>query len=674
MPTHDPIRRGLTEKRGALAAAASERQRKLTALQRAQDEREAARRTYRAGHETARRADAQVAQAREELNAARAAELEVRADLRERLLTLGDPTEAIAALEPEYPLLLFPVRLETRFVRFDTPVPVDGQLPCVGELRVRIYPDGLLCDSHEPLLSEEEIALGQAYWRAAWQAADELDAWTALVAKAGAPRAAWIVARCTPANHAAFPQRPGAPGGPLFANQETRPRGWQRTPVARLLPDRWIVDADTVRAVAEEEGNRYRVVSRPVIEPLAVTLALGRDDEGLGGDPRVSLADNLKVDPEIEWTFDFARAEQVGMAVRIPLVERDFTDGLVRVVAFGVKTSLAPDEATGEVQRLLDSHRYTRGLAFVPQGTPTNNTGSAASGYPPTDPRGTESFRVERGAPLTASGGDGALFMRALGLPQSAADHLAGADGAEQRRARAMAVALWPATMGYYLRQLLASEVDVPDHPADLDEATIEALRQHFITYVRGRGPFPAFRVGDIPYGLLPVAELPSQEPGSPFDSLSLEGHMRMILRSLSGYLVDAADLYAPHIGRTADALGDLMDTFRMHPSCREVYVRPAVGEETIDNLGGFMGGDVERIHEPIDITLPIDFGRPPPNEPPPGPPPPVDGAPAGPAVADLTLRSLLGLTSDFPDVITTPSQGGLDQPLPDGLTGGPDA
>jgi hypothetical protein len=518
----------------------------------------------------------------------------------------------------------------------------------VGELWVRIYPDGILCDSHEPLLSAEEVALGQEYWIDAWQAADESDAWTVLVAKCGAPRAAWIVTRCTPTNVANFPRTPG--GGldpaPAFAQQDTRPRGWQRLPVARLLPDRWIVAADPDRAVTEEERNRYRVEGRPIVEPLAVTLSVGSDDDGVN-DSRITLSDDLKVDPELQWSFDFACAEKVGMALRIPLTEDDFRDGFVRVVAFGVNTSLTPAAASGELEQLLDSHHYSRGLAFVPQGTPTNTTGSAPSGYPPPDPRAANSFRVERGAPLTSNGSDGANFARALGLPARVADHIAGAGGAERRRARAMALALWPATMGYYLRQLLRSEQDMPEHPFDLDEATIEAVRQHYITYVHGRGPYPAFRVGDVPYGLLPVSVLPQEEPGAAADPPGLDTQMRTIIRSLWGNLSMVADEFAPHVGRTDDPDQDLIDVFRMDASSREVYIRAALGEETVDNVGVFMGDEPGRIHEPIDITVPIDLG---------GPVLPGPGgipSPIGPGIAGLTLKGMLGLTDDFPDVIT---------------------
>jgi hypothetical protein len=49
---------------------------------------------------------------------------------------------------PTQPVVLFPVRLETRFF-----VQADGG----SELRVRVYPDNVHIDSHEPELTAEEL-------------------------------------------------------------------------------------------------------------------------------------------------------------------------------------------------------------------------------------------------------------------------------------------------------------------------------------------------------------------------------------------------------------------------------------------------------------------------------------------------------------------------------------
>jgi hypothetical protein len=90
----------------------------------------------------------------------------------------------------------------------------------------------------------------------------------------------------------------------------------------------------------------------------------------------------------------------------------DVVDGFDRLLVFGVKSSVTPDEASQGIAALLENHHYSRGLAFVPQGTPTNNTSDGPSAYPPADPDGTRSFAIERGAPLATPDSDGTAFRR----------------------------------------------------------------------------------------------------------------------------------------------------------------------------------------------------------------------------------------------------------------------
>jgi hypothetical protein len=58
------------------------------------------------------------------------------------------------------PLLLLPVRIETRFA--DTG---DG-----SELLIRVYPDQIMVNGHHPELTTAELAAGNAYWDALWHA------------------------------------------------------------------------------------------------------------------------------------------------------------------------------------------------------------------------------------------------------------------------------------------------------------------------------------------------------------------------------------------------------------------------------------------------------------------------------------------------------------------------
>ena len=64
---------------------------------------------------------------------------------------------------PARPLVLFPVRLETRFFP-----QADGS----SELRVRVYPDKVHIDSHEPELTADELTWGQHFWEQTWRAGE----------------------------------------------------------------------------------------------------------------------------------------------------------------------------------------------------------------------------------------------------------------------------------------------------------------------------------------------------------------------------------------------------------------------------------------------------------------------------------------------------------------------
>src|SRR5262245_45561197 len=97
----------------------------------------------------------------------------------------------------DLPLVLFPVRLETRFFTLASGV---------TELRVRIFPDKIHLDTHEHELTADEQTWGQHYWQQDWNAGNDTrartDAWRQLADRFGARRAAWIARVLTPTNAA----------------------------------------------------------------------------------------------------------------------------------------------------------------------------------------------------------------------------------------------------------------------------------------------------------------------------------------------------------------------------------------------------------------------------------------------------------------------------------------
>lgn len=455
---------------------------------------------------------------------------------------LGNRIEAdFQRLDARYPIALFPVRVETRF---------DHQN---SALLVRVYPDEILADAHDTSLTAEEQAMGARFWSESATIGAQ-SAWQHLLGTYRAPRAAWIV-RATD---------PGA-----IAPPTVRVNSWPRPVEAPLLPDRWI-------AVAELNGVEVgRAVSTPVLEPLALTL-----DVTAPTNQNVDISDGLglTLDPAVAWTVKYDLAVSAGMAFSMQLKAEALSGGIDRLLVFGVKSTIGPDGGATAIASLFDAHHYSRGWAFVPQGTPTNDSREIPSGYPPADPNGTVSFGVERSASLATVDGDGVAWARAFGLTADAVAHVAGADRTEQRSAAAMNRALFPATWGYYLDTMLAPAVSA---------STVSALREYLVDRVRARGPFPAFRVGGVPYGVLPASTL----SGWTSSGDGIETRLAPLLRAWR-VIWDSNISAAPHIGRSTDSDADLVDVLSMDASARAIRLRRVLGQEVQVNLLAMLGID----------------------------------------------------------------------------------
>jgi hypothetical protein len=510
--------------------------------------------------------------ARRALRDARVAERAARAAFVDELTAwLGpDPAVDVARLSAAYPIVLLPVRIETRFAA------LGGDGDRAGELRVRIYPDDIAADTHEPELTVEERAAGERFWTAAWDAAREQEAWAALLASPyPAPRAAWICRTTAPTNLAARPA-----GAPQFPDPPARAATWSRAGEARVLPDRWVV------ICSRNDVEVRRAYSGAVADPLPLTLSpiADPDDPVDPADPTgpgdvVDISgDGLRLDRDVEWTVRFDAALAAGMAVRVPLDARDLQLGFDRVLVLGVKASLGPDQGGERLAALLDAHHFARGLALLRAGTPTNNTTGQPSGFPPDDPGGTRSFAVERLVPRARPGTVGRQLADALGIPAAVMDHVDGADRREHDWAAAMNEVLWPVTLGYFMAQMMDPLVD---------GSAILAARAHFITHVRGRGPLPAFRVGAVPYGVLPVSSVAAWEPRA--DAAGAERHLPRIVRELRGRWLAQVRRVA-RIGRSLDRDRDLVDVLAMDASAREVWIRTVMGPDAEANLSVLLG------------------------------------------------------------------------------------
>jgi hypothetical protein len=379
----------------------------------------------------------------------------------------------VGQLDPGVPLLLLPVRIETRY-----------RASAVGgtELLVRVYPE-VDIDEHEPFLTATEVEAGQAFWTSMWTASadnERLVAWTHLVTRVGRLRAAWVWHQTTPQN------QPGGGVPPVFGQPPVQAARWMRARRATLQPDRWVATAfrgDT--RIAHKAGG---LVTRPL---------------PAGPDPSVDVPPGTLTDPGMLWMIDFDAALRVGQAIVLPLPDRDPID-LITVT--GVRGTERPADDAAALAALLTAHRFHTGLDLLPAGVPTTNTDDARSGHGSADPTGAADLAVVTAGPRVASGdgSDAAQLAGALGIDVGPLSELAGSTRRGVSDQADLAALLWPGTWGYYVTQLLRLN--------DADAGT-EAWRRWMVDTVRPGGPLPAIRVGDQPYGVLPVTALDRWRP-----------------------------------------------------------------------------------------------------------------------------------------------------------------
>ena len=475
------------------------------------------------------------------------------------------------------PILLLPVRLETRFRE--------------SELWVRIYPDDCAVDSFEPGLSEDDITSAQQFWIAVWAAGggegERRAAWRDLVRERGAGRAAWIIKQYKP--QGAEPVR-ADPARLLLVIATTQlPSVTEQAALAAYWKAVWRADSarDAIEQAAVDLTQTLHLTAtdaaalaarftpanlsvRPArsaprstadvdvawlalpaatnsksaswTAPAQVTVlpdrfvVLGYQGEQLvfeaegapipsplivGPDPSAAPEDQLQhaadgslvVPEDMRWMTDFDRAVQVGMGIKIPL---DPT----RV------------EASRPISRVIAiglklSEDADGGRKHLEQLLMAHRYGGGFSLVP----QGTPTNNTE-GAPAAGDRGD-ATADATYDILFTSAKRLESTPEWENRQD------------GQWLADALGIDPDVfqdVPHASDHDFAearamnrvlwpatlgytmetmlrpvfgaeTVDITRWFYTHFVAGRGFLPSIRVGQQPYGVLPALNLPQWQP-----------------------------------------------------------------------------------------------------------------------------------------------------------------
>jgi hypothetical protein len=463
-------------------------------------------------------------------------------------MSTNHPT--FASLVATVPIALLPVRIETRFMQDAT------------ELRVRIYPDPLHIDTHEPELAPEEVAAGRSYWTARWATPADSKrtaaAWAELARAFGPRRALWVAHSLTPVNIAELGQ--AAP--PQFPEPAHKPRAWTRAAYATLLPDQWVV------AGFRDSVQIFRKAGAAVSNRLTV-----------GPDPDAPDApeatDSLPLDEESRWLADYDSAVAVGMGITITNADAGggLSAGIDQLIVLGANAAVTPEAGAAALASALRAHAYTDGLSVVRPGAPTNNTEAARTGDP--DPVDALTKELDPTVTRVLDPASGARALeRALGLAEDGADlHVSPpAASSEGRTVSLLIDVLWSATLGYYLDQLLEPLVD---------DATIGRLRRHARDFLRPGGPLPVMRVGKQPYGVLPIVSSGRFRPAA-----DVERTLHSALQRLRPFWESAA-AQVPRIGGTDDPDTELLRLLQMVPLSASVRFRRVLGPELEPNTQG---------------------------------------------------------------------------------------
>ena len=267
---------------------------------------------------------------------------------------------------------------------------------------------------------------------------------------------------------------------------------WTRGARAWLLPERLVL-------LGFRDGVK---VLEKVGEPIPADLQIGPDPAAPDDEQIEADGADMKIPEALRWTVDFGQAVKVGMAFAVPIDQGQQLPTFDRLFVLGVRVGSTAEESAEELSRLITNHQSSRkGFSLLPQGRATNNTDAATAGHSwweDPDDSFRHFFELDPNDDPTEwqRRKDGAWLAGMLGIDPDVLKPSPYYFGTDQAEARAMNVALWPATLGYYMEQML--------EPV-FSEDNVRDTRAFFNRFVIGRGTVPLIRIGKQPYGILPT-------------------------------------------------------------------------------------------------------------------------------------------------------------------------
>ena len=429
-------------------------------------------------------------------------------------------------------------------------------------LLIRVYPDQVAVTQMSKGLSADEILHARLFWMKYFHASKDLEreaAWKSLCSLYPAPRAAYIARKQFPNDLPALKEFDMAdidektgyswmdiyfPGITPVKDAETFP-----VPLTELMPDRFVVQAKL------DNGNKdpYTIVQYGRLIPKSLQVGLD-----LNNQPEVTETQSgLKLGGALRWMTDYAEAERMGMAITIPLESFKYDHytkkQLLNAKAEGKNLQLKPREflfssvyvmgmkqfdpenskdsqiCSRLLQDVFNAHLYAgEGLDLLKIGTPTNildNDESENSSFDTGEEAQIKDYFKKSIVPLEKyvragrMNGDADLLSYLFGIsslkprykdnPFLNTAHRDNMEILKQQMVNEAFLEVMP-----NLLQVRVGNEMVP-HPllalfskkAERKNDSKNHLWNYFTKDVSPLGVFPSFRIGDQPYGIVPVCD-----------------------------------------------------------------------------------------------------------------------------------------------------------------------
>lgn len=421
--------------------------------------------------------------------------------------------------------VLLPMRLETRYRR-----PEHAGDP--WRLRIRVHPDPVALSGPPLPPSQQEAERVAACWG---HAAGDLTtdegaaAFTSLAGAVGGARAAYLLR-----------QVPVVPDGDAFALTQAYDDQGRGFDYRAALPDVLQLWGDAGAGA----GLRLLGTLHPDLARIAAQ-----------GDLGTAMAD-LRPEqvPDLWWT-SYAVAVHVGLATEVELPDGPHLDVLL-------VTGLADTDP----RAVFEAHAGNGTLGVVPPLTPTNTV----AGQPTTDV-GRDPAQWLAVARSTGSGTANGLAGVLTAQPRL--DGVAAIDTSLLDVVPHLVSALWPVLWQRWLKDV-ENSAETPQM-GDWASRNLSPL-----------GSWPALRIGDVPYGVLPAVDLARWRP-APLDAVFEQGVTSILGRVLSAWSAAAS------AGGTAAGAGPdrLLDIIGRVPTSRRLGSRSFLPLEVVALLSAAING-----------------------------------------------------------------------------------